>query len=93
MRFSNKREEFIQTVESVCLFINFGAIFLQIWILLSAIESSFRGNDAFLFPSVVLSGLAFLASVVAALLTNMDFLRGIMEGRTKSYSASSKFTD
>ena len=74
MKFSNKREEFVQTVQSVCLFISFGAIFLQIWVLLSAIESALKGNDTTLFPNVVLSGLGFMACGVAVFLTNIDFL-------------------
>ena len=72
MKFSDKREEFIHTIETVCLFISLGAIFFQIWILLSAIESSFKGNFTSLLPSMILSGLAFITCGVSVLLTNMD---------------------
>ena len=85
MKFSDKREEFVYTIETVCLFICLGAIFFQIWILLSAIESSFKGNLKLLLPSMILSGLAFITCGVSILLTNMDFLKEMTEGRSKTY--------
>jgi len=85
MRFSNKKEDFVRTVETVALIISLGAMFLQIWILLSGIEAYFKGNYANLLPSVLLSGLAFIACGVSVLLTNMDFLKGVTEGRGKTY--------
>lgn len=75
MRFQNKREEFRQTLESVCLIVSFGAIFLQIWVLLSGLEAFFQKRYENLLPSVFLSGLAFLACGISALLTRIDFLR------------------
>jgi hypothetical protein len=85
MRFADKKEEFVRTVETVALFVSLGAIFLQIWVLLSGIESYLAGNYENLLPSVILSGLAFAACGIGVLLTNMDFLKGITEGRTKTY--------
>jgi len=85
MRSSNKKEDFVRTMETVALIISLGAIFLQIWVLLSGIEAYFKGKYANLLPSVFLSGLAFIACGVSVLLTNMDFLKGMTEGRSKTY--------
>lgn len=85
MRFLNKKEDFVRTVETVALIISLGAVFLQIWILLSGIETYFKGNYANLLPSVLLSGLAFIACGVSVLLINMGFLKGMTEGRSKTY--------
>lgn len=85
MRFRDKKEEFNRTVESICLLVSLGAIFFQIWVLISAIEASFKGNHEVLFPSMIVSGLAFLAAGACALLPNMSFLKGMTEGRTNTY--------
>ncbi len=85
MRFANKKEDFLRTVEAVGLIISMGAVFLQIWILLSGIESFFKGNYSNLFPSMILSGFAFLACLFSIFLTKIDFLKGMNEGRSKSY--------
>ena len=85
MRFSNKKEDFVRTVETVALLISLGAIFLQIWVLLSGIESYFKGKYENLLPSVILSGLAFAACGFSVFLTNIDFLKGMTEGRSKTY--------
>ena len=85
MRFANKKEEFISIVETVALIISLGAIFLQIWILISGLESYFKGKHENLLPSVILSGLAFAACGVGVMLTNLNFLKGMTDGRTKTY--------
>ena len=85
MRFSNKKEDFANTVETVALMISLGAIFLQIWVLISGIESYLKGKYINLLPSVILSGLAFMACSISVLLTNLNFLKGLTEGRTKTY--------
>lgn len=85
MRFANKKEDFVNTVETLALIVSLGAVFLQIWVLISSIESYFKGNYANLLPSVFLSGLAFIACGIGVLLTNIDFLKGWSEGRSKSY--------
>lgn len=89
MRFSNKRENFAQTTETMALIISLGAIFFQIWVLFSAIESFFRGQYTNLLPSVILSALAFLAAGVAVILTNINSFKGATEGRTKTYQKGS----
>lgn len=85
MRFSNKKEDFVRTMETMALLISLGAIFFQIWVLLSGIEAYLKGKYANLLPSVILSGLAFMACGVSVLLTNMNFLKGMREGRSKTY--------
>ena len=89
MKFSDKKEEFAQLVETVGLMISLGTIFLQIWVLISGIEAYFKGNYANLFPSVILSGIAFSASVISVFLTNLKFSKGMSEGRTKTYQKKS----
>jgi hypothetical protein len=90
MRFADKKEEFARTIETVALIISLGAIFLQIWVLLSGIESYLAGNYENLLPSVILSGLAFTACAIGVLLTNMNFLKGITEGHSKTYQKNNQ---
>ncbi len=85
MRFSNKKQDFMRTMETVALIISLGAIFLQIWVLLSGIEAYSKGQYANLLPSVILSGLAFAACGVSVLLTKIDFLKGMTESRSRTY--------
>ena len=89
MKFVNKKEDITQTIETVALLISLGAIFLQIWVLISTIETCFRGNLTNILPSVILSGLAFGACVFSVFLTNFDFLKGMSEGRSKTYQKKS----
>lgn len=86
MRFENKKEQFTQLVERLGLIISLGAIFLQIWVLISGVEAYLRGRNELLFPSVILSGLALLACGVSVALTNLNFLKGIRVGRSKTYN-------
>lgn len=85
MRFENKQEQFVQTIERVALIISLGAIFFQIWVLISGIEAYLNGRDVILFPSMLLSGLALLACGVSVALTNLNFLKGNRVGRSKTY--------
>jgi len=71
MRFSNKKEDFSHMVETVGLITSLGAVFLQVWVLLSGIESYLSGKYENLLPSVILSGVAFLASGGSVLLINI----------------------
>jgi len=72
-------------VESVCLILSCGAVFLQIWILSSAIEAWFEGTTHGLIASVILSGVALLTCLLTAWTTTLDFTKGIVEGGTVSY--------
>lgn len=85
MRFVNKKEEFARTVEALALVVSLGAVFFQIWVLISQLEAYFRGNHANLLPSVILSGLALLACAGSIWLIDLHFLKGIRDGRTKTY--------
>lgn len=85
MKFVNRKENFRRMIEVLALLISFGAIFLQIWILLSSIESYLSGKYENLLPSVVLSALGLLACGLAVGLTKVDFLKGLGTGRTRSY--------
>lgn len=85
MRFKNKIEEFHQTLELLCLVISLGAVFFQIWILISGVQSYFEGKFENLVPAMILSGIAFVACGVSALLTGVDPMKGITQGRTKTY--------
>ena len=85
MKFSDKREDFYRMVEFVCLLVCLGAVFFQIWLLLSIIETSSQQHHQLLLPSVVLSGLAFLGCGLSVLLTSVDFLKGLTEGRSNTY--------
>ncbi len=85
MRFANKKEEFRNTVETVCLFMSVGAVFLQIWVISTAIGAYFKGNVHIILPLTILSGCGFLICGVSVYLTKVDFFKGITEGRSKTY--------
>ena len=89
MRFSNKREEFVGMVETVALTLSLGAVFLQIWILLTAVEAYLNGDFKNLLPSVLLSALAFMACGLSVYLTKIQFAKGITQGRSKTYQNKS----
>jgi hypothetical protein len=85
MKFKNKIEEFHQMLELLCLIISLGAVFFQIWILISGVQAYFEGKFENIVPAVILSGIAFLVCGVSALLTGVDPMKGIAQGRTKTY--------
>lgn len=85
MRFANKKEEFVKMIETVALMISFGAIFLQIWVLITGLESYFQGKHDNLLPGVILSGMALAACGFGVLLTRVNFFKGMTEGLTNSY--------
>ena len=85
MRFKNKIQEFHDSIEFVCLIVSLGAIFLQIWLVISAIQAYFEQKWDNLLPAVILSGMAFVACGISALLTGINPMKGITEGRTKTY--------
>lgn len=85
MRFVDKKAYFQKTIETVCLFLSSGAVFLQIMVLGNAIEAYQSGNFSVLLPLMLLSGFAFVICGINVLLTKVNFLKGITEGRTKTY--------
>lgn len=93
MKFKDKKQEVTAMVESVCLILSCGAVFLQIWILSSTIEAWFEGTTHGLVASVVLSGVALLTCLLTAWTTTLDFTKGITEGRTVSYNKVTDFKE
>lgn len=91
MRFKDKRQEVTAMVESVCLILSCGAVFIQIWILSSTIETWFEGTTHGLVASVILSGAALLACLLTAWTTTLNFTKGITEGRTETYNPLTSF--
>ncbi|MCA9399998.1 MAG: hypothetical protein KC713_00090 [Candidatus Omnitrophica bacterium] len=89
MRFKDKKQEVTAMVESVCLILSCGAVFLQIWILSSTIEAWFEGTTHGLVASVILSAAALLTCLLTAWTTTLDFTKGITEGRTVTYQKTS----
>jgi hypothetical protein len=85
MRFSNKKEEFVNMVEGVALVISLGAVFLQIWVLISALEMYFEKEYDHLLPSVILSAAALFACGLSVYLTKIKFLKGMADGRSETY--------
>ena len=72
MRFRDVKSQTIEMVETVCLILTLGAIFLQIWIFLSSIESFLQGEYNRLWASVALSGLALLCCGLTAWTTTKE---------------------
>lgn len=93
MRFKDKKQEVADMVENVCLILSSGAVFLQIWILSSTIETWFEGTTHGLIASVILSGIALLTCLLTAWTTTLDFTKGISEGRTWTYNPSTSFQE
>jgi hypothetical protein len=85
MKFKNKIDEFHQTLELLCLIISLGAVFFQIWILISGVQAYFEGKFENIVPAMILSGIAFLICGISALLTGVDPMKGIGQGRTGTY--------
>ncbi len=91
MKFRDVRQENRNSVEFVCLLLSLGAIFFQIWILSSSWEAFFQGNSYRLIPGVILSFIAFLVCALTAWTTGMSFMKGMDEGRTKTYYKNTQF--
>lgn len=69
MKFKNRQTENAQMIENVCLILSLGAIFIQIWILFSAMESHLEGESSHLMGAAVLSGIALLCCGLTAFTT------------------------
>ena len=72
MRFRDVKTETVQMVETICLILSLGAIFLQIWLLLSGLESFFRGEYDRLWATLALSVVALLCCALTAWTTTLD---------------------
>jgi FtsH-binding integral membrane protein len=82
MRFKNHNDETVQMVENLCLILSLGAIFIQIWTLMSAMESYLEGNYDHLGPTLVLSGIALACCALTAWTTTFDFSRSKQDKKT-----------
>lgn len=71
MRFKDRTAEKVQMVETLCLILSLGAIFIQIWILASSMESYLRGGPAHLGAAVIMSGIGLACCALAAFTTIM----------------------
>ncbi len=91
MKFRDARIETRKAVEFVCLLLSLGAIFFQIWTLATSLESHFQGHDQRLFAYMALSFIAFSICALTAWTTGMDFMKGVEEGRSKTYLKDTKF--
>lgn len=71
MKFKNRHAENAQMVENVCLILSLGAIFTQIWVLVSAMESYLEGKTSHLLGALALSGIALLCCALTAATTTL----------------------
>ncbi len=71
MKFRNRHAENAQMIENVCLILSLGAIFVQIWILFSAMESYLEGETSHLIGALALSGMALLCCGLTAFTTTL----------------------
>lgn len=72
MKFKNRHAENAQMIENVCLILSLGAIFTQIWILVSAMESYLEGKTSHLVGALILSGIALLCCGLTAATTTFS---------------------
>ena len=72
MKFRDRHDENAQMVENVCLILSLGAIFTQIWILFSAMESYLEGKTSHLIGAIILSGIALLCCGFMAFTTALN---------------------
>ena len=73
MKFKNRSEETSLMVGNLCLLLSLGALFIQIWTLMSAVESYLRGDYQHLGPAVILSLMALACCALSAWTTTFDF--------------------
>jgi len=69
MRFGSRQIETNQMIGNVCLILSLGAIFIQIWILMSATESYLEGKTDYILGALILSGLALACCTLTAATT------------------------
>lgn len=80
MRFKDQKSETAQMISNVCLILSLGAIFLQIWVLLSSVETFLEGNFEHLGAALLLSGIALLCCALTAFTTTF----GIFQSKGKT---------
>lgn len=80
MKFRSRVPETVAMIENVCLVLSLGAIFVQIWLLISAMEMLLKGNSGHLGAAVLLSGIALGCCGLTALTTLGPFSGGRKRG-------------
>jgi hypothetical protein len=93
MKFHDTRIETRNAIELVCLILSLAAIFFQIWILSTSLEAYFQGHKDRLLPAVIFSVISFLVCALTAWTTGMSFMKGMEEGRTKTYRKDTNFKE
>jgi hypothetical protein len=93
MKFHDARKENRDAVELVCLILSLAAIFFQIWILSTSLEAYFQGHGNRLLPAVIFSLVSFLVCALTAWTTGMSFMKGMDEGRTRTYKKHTQFKE
>ena len=91
MKFRDARQETRRAIESVCLILSLGSIFIQIWVLATTLEAYFQGRTQHLLASTILSLVAFGVCALTAWTMGMDLLKGAEEGRTETYNKHTSF--
>ena len=71
MKFKDRNNETTTMVESVCLILSLGAIFIQIWTLMSGVESYFAGKHHLLIGSLILSAFCLGCCALTAMTTTL----------------------
>lgn len=74
MRFKDREAEHLELKETLGLILSLGAIFIQIWVLTSAMHSLLSGQTKHLLAALVLSGSALACCALTALTTMPGFL-------------------
>lgn len=93
MRFKNRAEETSQMVGNLCLFVSLGALFIQIWTLMSAVESYLRGDYQHLGPALILSLIALACCGLSAWTTLFDFSHKPKQKECGKESAAKTYAD
>lgn len=88
MRFKDREAEQLELRETLGLFLSLGAIFVQIWVLTSAMHAFLSGETDHLFAALVLSAASLACCTLTALTTMPGFLR--MLSRNKVFYSPKK---
>ncbi len=81
MRFKDREAEQLELRETLGLFLSLGAIFIQIWVLTSAMHAFLSGESDHLPAALILSAGSLTCCALTALTTMPAFLRMLTGGR------------
>jgi hypothetical protein len=81
MRFKDREAEQLELRETLGLILSLGAIFIQIWVLTSAMHTFLSGESKHLLAALILSGASLACCVLTALTTMPGFLRLLSRNR------------